>query len=294
MKVQVQKLEALKRVIIVDIEISEFKEDRDASYKEIGKTIKVSGFRPGTAPLDILEKNHGEYLKEKFLEKALPLFYTKSLEQENLVPASMPRIFDVVYDKEHLKFSAEFEIKPVVDIKDSDYKGVKISEKIPDVKEEEVEKVITNINENIKKTIAKDITNEELAHWAGYSTIDALRSAIKTELLTQKLHDRTRKLNQQISQHLLKQVKFEIPRAEVERHHKELIEREVYTLQQRGISEPDIEKYKKDIEEKLKPVSEDDVRLFYILETIARKENLKIDNNLGEMVLGLLLSQSHY
>lgn len=294
MKVQIQKLEKLKRAITVDIEISEFKEERDAAYKEIGKTIKVSGFRPGTAPLDILEKNHGEYLKEKFLEKALPQIYTKALESENLVPASLPRIYDVVYDKERLKFCAEFEVKPIVDVQDKDYKGIKISEKIPEVKDDELEKVITNIKENITKTINKDVGDEELAHWAGYASIGALRSAVTTELLLQKLHERTRKLNQLITQHLLKAVKFEVPRAEVERHHKELIEREVYNLRSRGVSEADIEKYKKDIDQKLQPVADDDVRLFYILETIARKENLKIENNLGEMVLGLLLSQANY
>jgi FKBP-type peptidyl-prolyl cis-trans isomerase (trigger factor) len=85
-----------------------------------------------------------------------------------------------------------------------------------------------------------------------------------------------------------------LPKADVERHHKELLEREIYNLQLRGISDADIEKYKKDLEEKLKPVAGDEVKLFYILEAIARRENIKVENNLVDAVLGFILSTARY
>ena len=60
------------------------------------------------------------------------------------------------------------------------------------------------------------------------------------------------------------------------------------------IPEEDIEKYKKDVHEKLKPVAEDNVRLFYILEAIARKEGISVENNSLDIVLGYILSQAVY
>jgi FKBP-type peptidyl-prolyl cis-trans isomerase (trigger factor) len=92
----------------------------------------------------------------------------------------------------------------------------------------------------------------------------------------------------------LKNIKIDLPKAEVERCHNELVEREVHNLSLRNIPQDDIDKYRKDIEEKLRPLAEDEVKLFYIFEAIAAKEGLKAQNNFGETVLGFLLSLAHY
>jgi FKBP-type peptidyl-prolyl cis-trans isomerase (trigger factor) len=294
MKVETKKLDKVKRVIKVDIRGEEFLKERNAVYEEIGKTLKVPGFRPGSAPLDILEKHHADHLRQAFLEKVLPVYYRRAIEEEKLAPAGLPRVYDVIIDKESLAFCAEFEVKPEVDLKENDYKGIKIKDRKVEVKEEEIEKVLTNLKEGIKKLIDKDLADEELAKWAGYPTVLFFREAIKTEIFAEKLRDRRRKIDAHISQELLRNIKFDIPAGEVDRHHKELVDREIYNLRLKGVSEEDMEKYKKDVEEKLRPFAEDEVKLFYILEAIARKENLKIDNNLGEVVLGFILNAAQY
>lgn len=293
-EVEIKKVDKLKRIIKVSLNGEDFIKERNDAYIEIGKNLKVSGFRQGSAPLEILERNHGKVLKEEFLRRALPLYYEKTLKDNNLFPAGLPRIYDVEFDKKSLKFSAEFDVKPELEIEDSDYKGIKIKDKKLEIKEEEVEKVLTNLKEGIKKAINKDLADEELAKWAGYPNIGEFRQAIKAEINTEKLRERRRNIDSQVSQQLLKTIKVDLPKEEVQRYHKELMEREIYNLRSRNISEEDIEKYKKDLEEKLMPFAEDEVRLFYILEAIARKEGIKVENNLGEVVLGLILSFAQY
>ena len=158
----------------------------------------------------------------------------------------------------------------------------------------EIEKAITSIKENIKKTTQKDLTDDNLAKWTGYVDSAALREAIRLQLGVEKLRACRQDVDTQVKQHLLKNVKIDVPRGQLEQHHKELVDREVYSLQYRGVSEADVEKYKSEIENKLKAAAEDDVKLFYIFEAIAQQENIAIDKSMADTVLGFILSEATY
>jgi FKBP-type peptidyl-prolyl cis-trans isomerase (trigger factor) len=294
MKVEVKKLDKLKRVITIEVSGEDFQKDKKEVYQEAGKNLKVAGFRPGTVPLDVLEKQHGSILKDEFLKKMVPVYYQKAIEQSNLSPIILPRIFDMKIEKDSVGFSAEVEVKPEIELKDSDYKGIKIKDKKIDSKEDEIQKVLNNLKEGVKKVVERDLSDEELGKWAGYSDFQTLKEAIKTEVGVEKLRARRQEITAQVTTHLLKNIKVDVSKTEVERHQKELVDREVYNLQQRGVPEKDIEKYKKDIEEKIKPMAENEIKLLYILDAIANKENIKAGNNFAEAVLGFILSQAQF
>lgn len=294
MKVEIKKLDKLKRVIKVDIEGETFLKEKENIYKELSKNLKVPGFRPGSAPLEILEKYHSKTLKEEFLKRALPLYYQQALEANKLMPAGLPRIYDVDLDKKSLSFSAELDVRPELELEASDYKGITIKDKKIEVGEQEIEKVLTNLKEGVKKVVSKDLTDEVLARWAGYPSVARLREAIKAEIFVEKLRQRRLGIDNQISQHLPKRLKVDVPKSEVEQHHKDLVNQEIYNLRINGVPEKDIDKYKKDIEEKIKPLAEEQVRLSYIINAIAKKEGIEAEKNLGEVVLGFILSCAQY
>ncbi|MBU2101757.1 MAG: trigger factor [Candidatus Omnitrophota bacterium] len=294
MKVEVKKLDKVRRVLTIEVGGENFIKERNDAFVEIGKSLKVSGFRPGSAPLEVLRKQHGPRLKDEFLRNQLPEYYNKAIAEQKIIPAGMPRIYDVTFTDEALVFCAELEVRPELDISKDTYTGIKVKDMRPDVKPEEVEKVLTNLKESVKKIIAKDLDDEALAKWAAYPDCARLREAVTSELFVEKNRERRKKLNEQVVKSLLKDVTVELPKGDVERHHKELVERELYNLQARGASETDIEKHKKDIDEKLRPIAEDEVRLFYILDAIARNEHITAENNLIEVVLGYILSLAHY
>ena len=294
MKVNVEKIDKLKRKIIIEVSGEEFLKEKREVYKESSKNLKTPGFRPGSAPLDILEKHHGSFLKEELLKKILPLFYRKALEDNNILPAGLPQLHDVDVNTDTLTFAASFEVKPEIEIKENMYKGIKIKDKKVKVEEVEIEKVLTNLKEQLKKTIGKDFADEELAKWASYSDIASFREAIKTQLLVEKLRSRRQDIDGQLREKLLKTFKIDLPNSEVERYYKELLEREIYNLRVKGVSQEDIDKNKTVLEERLKPMASDEVKLFYILESIAQKESIKADDNLGDVILGFILSQAEY
>lgn len=294
MKVETKKLDKLKRIITVEVKGDELLKQKKELYSAFSKKLKVPGFRPGSAPLEMIEKHHGSFLKEELLKKVLPLFYGQALDKAKLTPASPPDVSKVDLKDDSLSFCAEFEVRPELEIKDSLYKGIKIKAKDIEVKNIEIEKVLTNIKENIKKILKKDLNDSELAKWGSHPDVASFREAIKIQLSVEKLTQRRQAIEANIRSQLLKAVKLELPAAEVEQHYKQLFEREVYNLRLKGISKEDLEKYTKDLETKLKPMAADEVKLYYILEAIARKEGIEANNNLGEVALGLILSQAQY
>lgn len=293
MKVEIKKVDKLKRIMRVEVSDEEFLAKKKEIYTKVGKNLKVPGFREGNAPLEILEKHHGKILKEEFMKEVIPFYYNKSLEQENLNPASLPKIYDIDLTDKRIEFFAEFEVRPEINLSDEQYKGIVIEDKEIEVSESEIEKILTNIKEQIKKFSDKDITDEMLARFSYYPNIDKLKEAIRAEIFIEKLRDRREKINSQIISHLLNNIKFELPKTEVERMHEQLLEREIYSLKMRNISDEDIEKYKKELEEKLKPIAENQVRLSYILNAIAQRENIKIEDDLT-VVLNFILSYANF
>ena len=295
MKTELKKINKLKRRLEIRVSEETLLKEKESIYKELSKSFKVPGFRPGTAPMSILEKHHGKVLREEFLKRAIPLYYSKALEENNLNPAGLPRISDVDFDDDKLSFTAEFEIKPEIDVEDKDYKGIKIRANRVEVQELEKEKVITQIKENIKKFAKKDLTDIEIAKWSGYDNIDSLKQALAAEILVNKLHARRTDIENFVAEELLKRVNIEAPKSVLDDHHSKLLDQEIYKLRMKGIKEQDLEKYTEDLKDKLKPLAEKQVKLYYILEKIAQKEFLEVTyNNIFEVVISYILSCAEY
>jgi trigger factor len=295
MKVEIKKLDRLKRVIKIEVEGQAFKKDKTELYKELGKKLKVPGFRVGAVPLDVLERYHSKFLKEEFLKWAIPSYYEKAVEENKLIPASLPHIFDVELTDKKLVFSAELEVRPQIQLEDNMYKGIKIKDKNIKVEDSEWEKMWDNLKEEVKKITKKEPSELEIVKWSGYPTLDALKEAATIELKSIKLRQRRQEIEAQVASFLIKRIKIDVPSKLVQDHLNKLVNQEIYNLKLRGTPQEDIDKYRTDLEEKLKPIAKDQVKLYHILEAIAKKENLEVDSrSIYEVVIGYILSFAEY
>lgn len=295
MKIEVKKLSEVKRVIKVEVEETRLKKDRERVYKDLARELKVPGFRKGCAPVEVLEKHFGDFLKEKFLEWALPAYYEKVIEENKFIPVSLPRIFDVELKDDKLSFSVEVEVKPQIEISEEVYKGIKLKEKKIEVSEKEIEKLISIMQEDISKIVGRKIDEEYVARWYGYKDIDSFKEALKNDIKNEKLEERRRDLENQIISYLLKKIKVEVPPKAAGEFLERVVEREIKRLELQGFSSEDLNKYRQDLEKKLKPYTFERIKLFYILEAIAQKENLKVDkDSFYDVVMNYILSFAQY
>jgi trigger factor len=96
---------------------------------QLGKNVKVPGFRSGKAPEHLLEKQlDPSLLQTEFLEQAVNLLYVEAIRGKQLRPVAQP---DIQISKfvpfDTLEFTAEVEV--VGEIKLADYKKIKLTPK---------------------------------------------------------------------------------------------------------------------------------------------------------------------
>src|SRR5208283_2840928 len=124
MKVEVKKVDALKREMKFEIPREKVSEAMEAFNNEIGKHAKVKGFRPGKVPRHILVNSHGQLAKDETIKKIIPQAYHEGISQQQLHPIDLPEISEVNLKDGILTFTATLDIHPEIEI--NKYKGIDI------------------------------------------------------------------------------------------------------------------------------------------------------------------------
>jgi trigger factor len=82
----------------------------------IGRNIRIPGFRPGKAPRKVLEGRVGrDYLQDQVVQQAIPELLSKAVDEHDIVSISQPRIAVTSYELDgDLTFEATIEVRPEV------------------------------------------------------------------------------------------------------------------------------------------------------------------------------------
>ena len=115
--------------------------------KEIRKNAKVPGFRPGKAPLNIIKKQYRDLIEENLVRAIVPQELDKGIKEANLVLISEPYIEDLKYDDKNnsLECVVVFEVKPDIDLKPEDYRGIKVTKTVRKIEDKDVEQVLESL-----------------------------------------------------------------------------------------------------------------------------------------------------
>jgi trigger factor len=132
--------------VFFDVEIPSHEVDKVLAevYADISKHSKIPGFRPGKAPIDLIERYHGESAREEALKRLVPDGYKKVINEKNIDVVGYPEITEVVFEKgKNMSFKAKVEIKPKFTLKE--YKHIKVKTHKLEVTDKEVESLLTRL-----------------------------------------------------------------------------------------------------------------------------------------------------
>ena len=139
-------VEGCKHEIEITVPVDEVARETDRVIANIQSKARLPGFRPGKAPLSLIRSKFAHQVREDVLENLLPKYFKKKMEEEELQPVGRPSVKDVEFkDGEPLKFKAEFEVAPEIELKE--YRGVTVHYHEPEVSDEDVNKRIEEIRE---------------------------------------------------------------------------------------------------------------------------------------------------
>lgn len=144
----VEEISPTTKRLKINIPSDVIKSETSSAYDKIRATTRIPGFRPGKAPQAILEKKFGKNVEAEVIEKIVPEYYLKALQEAKLEPVSYPNIEDKIelVPGQPLSFSVTVEVKP--EIGGLNYEGLVLKEKAVSVEEEDVEKALKLMQES--------------------------------------------------------------------------------------------------------------------------------------------------
>lgn len=168
MKTSVKYLSDTKVAVNVTLGVSELKDAELAALNELGKDIKVPGFRKGKVPVSVVSKNvNPNMLAQKTLESALSKAVADAFISEKLQALDRPEVeVKKFVPGSELEFTAESEVMPKIKI--GDYKNLKSTAKKVSV----TKKDISEITDRLKKGFASKKTVQRPAKLTDEVNID--------------------------------------------------------------------------------------------------------------------------
>jgi trigger factor len=118
MQVSLSATGGLERRMEVAVPASEVAAEIDQRLKQISRTARLKGFRPGKAPFAVIRKQYGEQVRAEVVSDLMRSSYAQAINQEKLQPAAGPRIEALAMPPENdLKYAAIFEVLPEIKVK---------------------------------------------------------------------------------------------------------------------------------------------------------------------------------
>jgi FKBP-type peptidyl-prolyl cis-trans isomerase (trigger factor) len=288
MKTEVKKVDSTKREINIEVSGDIVKNKFEEAFQKINQEAKVSGFRPGHVPRDILEKNFSSAANEFVLKELIPEVYSKAVEKESLDVIDMPDIADVKLDRNMLSFKASVEVSPEINIKN--YKGIKIGYKKIEVTLDDIKRFVDSLKESRKV----DTVDDGFARSLGYPSLPALEKYVETQVYIQKQNQEHKRIENEIVDNLTKELDFKIPQSMVNRQLQEMLRQSKLDMALKGMPREQIDEREKAITEELAPEAKKQVKIYLVLSEIARKENISLDEHMPQRVLEFLLREADW
>ncbi len=136
-----------KRSLTLEVSLEEVKRATERTAREIGKQVRLPGFRPGKVPLEVIKKRFQKELKSEVLEHLLRDALSDAIQEKGLNLIGQPKVDELKFElDEPLSFKVEVEIRPAVNPKD--YRGLKVPSDPTHATDDEIGKTIERIRES--------------------------------------------------------------------------------------------------------------------------------------------------
>jgi trigger factor len=147
--------EGCKHTLEITVPAEEVEAETGRAVAKVQQRARLPGFRPGKAPPSIIRQHFAGDIRKQVLESLIPKYLQNRFEAEDLKVVGQPDITDVHLDAgEPLRFKAEFEVVPQVELQD--YKGLTVKYHDPEVTDEDVGKRIEELRHS-----KADFVNED-------------------------------------------------------------------------------------------------------------------------------------
>ncbi|HEX3953696.1 MAG TPA: trigger factor [Stellaceae bacterium] len=153
MNVTETSTDGLKREFTIVVPAGEVEEQITKRLNDIGRAVRIPGFRPGKVPMPLLRKRYGPAVRGEVLESAVQDSSAEAIREQNLRPALQPRV-EIVSAAEGADLEYKMSLEVLPDMPEPDFAGLGLEKLVAEVPDEEVAKAVDRLAESQRKTEA--------------------------------------------------------------------------------------------------------------------------------------------
>ncbi|WP_444994605.1 trigger factor [Aliikangiella sp. IMCC44359] len=146
MQVSIETTNGLERKLTVGVPANKVDDVANSRMKELARTQRINGFRPGKVPLTVIKKRFGTHVRQEVVSEVMQRSFYEAIIQEKLQPAGAPHIEPVVMEEgKDLEFTATFEIYPEIELQD--FSTISIEKVASEVQDDDLSKMLDTLRE---------------------------------------------------------------------------------------------------------------------------------------------------
>lgn len=144
MQVTVEAPSKLERRMTVVVPHETLNEAYGKRITNLAKKAKISGFRPGKAPKNIVEQHYGDTARQEALSEVIQSSLYKAMDQEKLNVVGVPRVEPkMIMPNQPLEYVATFEVLP--EIEKLKFEMTQLEKQVADIVDADVDNVINHL-----------------------------------------------------------------------------------------------------------------------------------------------------
>ncbi|HAA05710.1 MAG TPA: trigger factor [Syntrophobacteraceae bacterium] len=138
MKVNVVDLSPSKKKLQIEVPAQLVQAELEKRYKELARTARIKGFRPGKVPRNVLKNYYGKAIEGEVSNHFVNETYSEALRESQLEPLAQAEVDEISFDDAGaLQYTATVEVVPPFAVEG--YQGLEIRRRQFQVREEMVD-----------------------------------------------------------------------------------------------------------------------------------------------------------
>jgi trigger factor len=119
-KTDVEELSPTRVRLSVEVPFDELKPSLDKAYREVGRQVRIPGFRPGRVPPPVIDRRVGrDVVLSQAVNDAMPDLYAKAVAEGDVSALGQPEVeITNLDDGKELTFTVEVDVRPKFELPD--------------------------------------------------------------------------------------------------------------------------------------------------------------------------------
>jgi trigger factor len=146
-KTDVEELSPTRVRLSVEVPFDELKPSLDKAYREVGRQVRIPGFRPGRVPPPVIDRRVGrDVVLSQAVNDAMPDLYAKAVADGDVYALGQPDVeITSLDDGKELTFTVEVDVRPKFELPDLSSLSVTVDDTL--VSPDEVAEYLASLQE---------------------------------------------------------------------------------------------------------------------------------------------------